>query len=123
MENSMANRIMVVDDAQFMRLRLAKLLTTHGYKVVEAEDGDEAVNLYRLVKPDAVLMDITMPHKDGLAALSEIRQFDPLAKVIILTALGQQAMVVEAMKNGARDFLVKPFNPERIINSLQKVLK
>jgi two-component system chemotaxis response regulator CheY len=123
MEKSMANTIMVVDDAHFIRLRISKLLTTHGYDVVEAEDGDQAVQIYRTVKPDAVLMDITMPHKDGLTALNEIRQFDPSARVIMLTALGQQSLTVEAMKIGARDFLVKPFDPERVIKSLQKVLK
>ncbi len=116
-------KIMVVDDAQFMRLRVSKLLIKHGYEVVEAGDGAAAVQTYRQLKPDAVLMDITMPIKDGLTALSEIRQFDPQAKVIMLTALGQQAIVLKAMQAGAKDFLVKPFDPERIMKSVQKVLK
>ncbi len=114
---------MVVDDAQFMRLRVTKLLTRYGHEVVEAENGEEAVRTYCLLKPDAVLMDITMPIKDGLTALSEIRQFDPQAKVIMLSALGQQAVVLQAMQRGARNFLVKPFDTERIIKAIQQVLK
>lgn len=117
------SKIMVVDDAQFMRMRVTKLLTEHGHEVVEASDGEMAVQTYRLTNPDAVLMDITMPGKDGLAALTEIRRFDPQAKVIMLTALGQQAMVLQAMQAGAKDFLVKPYDPERVINALQKVLR
>ena len=113
---------MIVDDAQFMRMRIAKLLTEHNYEVVEAEDGVEAVQTYRSTQPDAVLMDITMPRKDGLVALNEIRKFDPQAKVIMLTALGQQTMVLQAMKAGATGFLVKPYDPDRVIKSLQKAL-
>jgi two-component system chemotaxis response regulator CheY len=119
----MTKKIMVVDDAQFMRMRVTKLLTEHGYAVIEAEDGEEAVQTYRSAQPDAVLMDITMPRKDGLMALSEIRQFDPQAKVIMLTALSQQTMVLEAMRGGAKDFLVKPYDPERVLKTLHKVLK
>ena len=114
--------IMIVDDAQFMRLRVAKLLTQHGHQVVEAENGEEAVKTYRLFGPDAVLMDVTMPRKDGLTALAEIRDYDPQAKVIMLTALGQQEMMLRAMQAGAKDFLVKPCDPERIMKSLRKVL-
>lgn len=116
------SKIMIVDDAQFMRMRINKLLTRHGYEVIEAEDGEAAVQTYRSSQPDAVLMDITMPRKDGLVALSEIRKFDPQAKVIMLTALGQQAMVLEAMKAGAKDFLVKPYDPDRVVKTLQKAL-
>ncbi len=114
--------IMVVDDAQFIRMRVAKLLTQRGYQVVEAEDGEEAVKTYRLLGPDAVLMDITMPHKDGLTALAEIRDHDPQAKVIMLTALGQQATMLQAMQAGAKDFLVKPYDPEQIMKALRKAL-
>jgi two-component system chemotaxis response regulator CheY len=117
------SKIMIVDDAQFMRMRVNKLLTKHGYDVVEAEDGEEAVQAYRSVKPDAVLMDITMPRKDGLTALTEIRQHDPRAKIIMLTALGQQGMVLKAMQAGARDFVVKPYDPERLVKTLQKTLQ
>jgi two-component system chemotaxis response regulator CheY len=114
--------IMVVDDAQFMRVRLKKLLTGHGFEVMEAENGDQAVRTYRQVKPDAVLMDITMPEKDGLEALAEIRSFDPGARVIMLTALGQESMVIQAIKSGAKDYVVKPFDPDRVMLALQKAL-
>lgn len=115
-------KIMVVDDAQFMRVRISKLLVGHGYEVVEAENGNQAVQVYQVAKPDAVLMDVTMPEKDGLEALTEIRGFDPRAKVIMLTALGQESMVVQAVQAGARDYVVKPFDPDRIMTALQKVL-
>ncbi len=117
------SRILIVDDAQFMRLRVAKLLTGHGYETVEAGDGDAAVKMYRLTKPDLVLLDITMPGKDGLAALAEIRQMDPQAKVVILSALSQQTLMLQAMQAGAKDFLVKPPNPEQIVKILQKLLE
>lgn len=116
------SKIMVVDDAQFMRKRVAKLLIECGHEVIEAADGEAAVHAYRLTQPDAVLMDITMPRKDGLTALAEIRRFDAEAKVIMLTALGQQAMILQAMQAGAKDFLVKPYDPERMIKILRKVL-
>jgi two-component system chemotaxis response regulator CheY len=115
-------KIMVVDDAQFMRVRLTKLLKGHGFNVVEAENGEQAVATYRQNKPDAVLMDITMPEKDGLEALAEIKSFDPAAKVIMLTALGQESMVIQAIKSGAKDYVVKPFDPDRVMLALQKVL-
>jgi len=114
---------MIVDDAQFMRMRIAKLLTKQGYDTIEAENGEEAVQTYRSTRPDAVLMDITMPRKDGIKALAEIRKFDPRAKVIMLTALGQQPMILEAMKAGASDFLVKPYDPEQVTQALQRTLK
>jgi two-component system, chemotaxis family, chemotaxis protein CheY len=114
--------ILIVDDTQFVRMRVAKVLTQHGHAVVEAEDGDQAVQVYRAAQPDAVVMDITMPVKDGIAALSEIRQFDPQARVIMLTALGQQGMVLQAVRAGAKDYLLKPFNPEKLIQALEKVL-
>ncbi len=115
-------KIMVVDDAKFMRVRLSKLLTGHGYEVVEAENGEEAIQVYKASHPDAVLMDITMPQKTGLEALIEIRGFDPQAKVIMLTALGQESMVVQAVQSGARDYVVKPFDPDRVMMALKKVL-
>lgn len=117
------SRIMVVDDSQFMRMRLTTLLSQYSHEVVQAENGEEAVQTYRQIQPDAVLMDITMPQKDGLTALSEIRQFDPQAKVIMLTALNQQSLALQAVQAGATDFLVKPYNPERIVKALQKVLR
>ena len=118
----MAKTVMIVDDARFMRLRVSKLLNEHGFEVVEATDGEEAVQTYRSTHPDAVLMDITMPRKDGLVALGEIREFDPQARVIMLTALGQQTMVLQAMKSGAMDFLVKPYDPDKVIKTLHKAL-
>ena len=114
--------ILIVDDAQFMRMRIKKLLTKYNYDVVEAGDGDEAVTTYCSIRPDAVLMDITMPGTDGLTALLKIRDFDPEAKVIMLSALGQQTMILQAMQAGAVNFLVKPYDPERIIKTLQKTL-
>lgn len=116
-------KIMIVDDAQFMRVRISKLLSGHGYEVVEAEDGNQAVKTYQKASPDVVLMDVTMPEKDGLQALTEIRRFDPKAKVIMLTALGQESIVVQAVQAGARDYVVKPFDPDRIMTALQKALR
>lgn len=118
----MTKKILVVDDAQFIRTRVAKLLTEHGYEVLEAVDGVAAVRIYRLLYPDAVLMDITMPRTDGLTALAEILRYDPQAKVIMLTALGQQTMILQAMQAGAKEFLVKPYDAERLIKVLQNVL-
>jgi two-component system chemotaxis response regulator CheY len=115
-------KIMIVDDAQFLRLRIANFLIKQGYQILEAEDGEQAVETYRLAHPDAVLMDITMPRKDGLRALADIRKLDPCAKVIMLSALGQQSMILEAMKAGASDFLVKPYKSEQIMKVLQKAL-
>jgi len=114
--------VMVVDDAAFMRMRCAKLLKDHGYQVVEAENGVDAVRKYQEKKPDAVLMDITMPEMDGLAALKEIKKLDPTAKVAMVTALGQQSMVIDALKSGAKDFVLKPFEPARMLGALQKLL-
>lgn len=114
-------RILVVDDAMFMRTVLKGVLEEGGHTVVgEAENGDVAVKKYKDLKPDLVTMDITMPDKDGIAALKEIRDFDPNAKVIMCSAMGQQAMVVDAIKSGAKDFCVKPFDKERVLESIAK---
>jgi two-component system chemotaxis response regulator CheY len=118
----MNKTVLVVDDAQFMRMRVSKLLTEHGYNIIEAVDGDDAVQTYQSNKPDVVLMDITMPNKDGITALQEIRGLDPRAKIIMLTALGQQSMVLGAMKAGAVDFLVKPYNPDKVVKAIAKAL-
>ena len=114
--------LLVVDDAAFMRMRCAKLLSESGYSVVEAENGVQAVEKYRELKPDGVLMDITMPEMDGLAALRAIRQFDPNAKVAMVTAMGQQSVVMEALKSGARDFVLKPFQPDRVLATVKKLV-
>jgi two-component system chemotaxis response regulator CheY len=113
-------KILLVDDAAFMRMRCAKLLVENGYEVGEAENGLEAVLKYPTFQPDLVLMDITMPVKDGVAATREIKNMDPNAKVIMVSALGQQTMVIEAIKAGAKDFVVKPFEPDKILTTVRK---
>ncbi|HCD99699.1 MAG TPA: two-component system response regulator [Armatimonadetes bacterium] len=119
----MAKRILITDDALFMRVTLKNILTQNGYEVAgEAANGAEAVELYKQLKPDLVTMDITMPEMDGIAALKEIRALDPDAKVVMCTAMGQKNMVVEAIQAGAKDFIVKPFQPDRVVEALQKLL-
>lgn len=112
--------VLVVDDAAFMRMRVAKLLKENGYNVEEAENGQVAVEKYSLIKPDMVLMDITMPVMDGLAALAEITKKDPGAKIVMCSALGQQNTVMAAIKAGAKDFIVKPYQPDKIISSIKR---
>jgi len=114
--------IMVVDDAMFMRKKCAQVLTDNGYTVVEAGNGTEAVNAYKKARPDAVLLDITMPDMDGLQALKELLKIDPSAKVSMCSAMGQQSMVIEALKAGAIDFIVKPFDQARVIGAVQKMI-
>ena len=114
--------LLVVDDAAFMRMRCSKLLVENGYKVIEAENGVQAVQLYQQHKPDAVLLDITMPEMDGLTALKEIRKLDPNAKVAMVTAMGQQSIVMEALKSGARDFVLKPFQSDRVLGTVKKLV-
>ena len=116
-------KIMLVDDAAFMRMMLKNTLTKSGYTdFVEAQDGAEAVKKYEEEKPDLVIMDITMPNMDGLQALKKIKDDDPLAKVVMCTAMGQESMVVDAIKSGAKDFIVKPFNAERITQTVGNIL-
>ncbi len=115
-------KVMVVDDAAFMRVRAAKVLQDNGHQVMEAENGADAVRKYQEWRPDVVLMDITMPEMDGLSALKEIRKIDPAARIAMVTAMGQQAIVMEALKAGAKDFVLKPFQPERVLSALQKLL-
>lgn len=113
--------ILVVDDAAFMRMRMSKILSEAGYEVVQAENGLEAVEKYKSHKPDAVLMDITMPEMDGLTALKEIKAHDSNARVAMVTALGQQQIVLEAVKSGAKDFLVKPCEGDRVLAAVSKL--
>ncbi len=113
---------LVVDDAAFMRMRCVKLLKEEGHTTIEAENGKQAVEAYRASKPDAVLMDITMPEMDGLEALRAIIAHDPTARVAMVTALGQQDMVMTALKAGARDFVVKPFQAVRVLEAAHKLL-
>ncbi len=119
----MPKRILITDDAMFMRVTLKNLLSNNGYEVVgEAANGKEAVEKYAACHPDLVFMDITMPVMDGIAATRAITAGDPAAKVIMCTAMGQKNMVVEAIQAGAKDFIVKPFKPERVLESIQKLL-
>ncbi|MBP5608421.1 MAG: response regulator [Lachnospiraceae bacterium] len=116
-------KILVVDDAAFMRMMIKDILTKNGYEVAgEAENGAVAVSKYAELKPDLVLMDITMPEKDGIQALKDIKASDGGAKVIMCSAMGQQAMVIEAIQSGAKDFIVKPFQADRVIEAVKKVV-
>ena len=122
-EGSKMAKIMVVDDAAFMRMMLMNTLTQAGYTdLVEAEDGAKAVELYPAEKPDLVFMDITMPNKDGLETLKEIKAMDPKATIVMCSAMGQETMVMDSIKSGAKDFIVKPFKPERILSTVKKIL-
>jgi two-component system chemotaxis response regulator CheY len=113
--------ILVVDDAAFMRMRMSKILSEAGYSVVQAENGLDAIAKYKENRPDAVLMDITMPEMDGLTALKEIKILDPGARIAMVTALGQQQIVLEAVKSGAKDFLVKPCEGDRVLAAVSKL--
>ena len=116
-------KILIVDDAAFMRMMIKDILTKNGYEVAgEAENGAIAVSKYSELKPDLVLMDITMPDMDGIQALKNIKASDAGAKVIMCSAMGQQAMVIEAIQSGARDFIVKPFQADRVIEAVKKVV-
>ena len=116
-------RILIVDDAAFMRMMIKDILTKNGYEIAaEAENGQKAVEKYPEAKPDLVLMDITMPEMDGIEALKKIKELDPNAKVIMCSAMGQQAMVIEAIQSGAKDFIVKPFQAERVLEAVKKVV-
>lgn len=112
--------VLIVDDAAFMRMRLRKVVTDAGHSVVEASNGREAVAAYAEHKPDLVLMDITMPEMDGIEALKTIIAQDAGAKVIMCTALGQKSMVMEAVRAGAKDFIVKPFQPDQVLAAIAK---
>ncbi len=119
----MAKNILIVDDAAFMRMMIKDILTKNGYNVVgEAENGAKAFEKYNEVKPDLVLMDITMPEVDGIQALKNIKAADAGAKIIMCSAMGQQAMVIESIQAGAKDFIVKPFQPDRVLEAVKKVV-
>lgn len=120
---SMSKRILVVDDAAFMRMMIKEILTKNGFEVIgEASDGSEAVEKFKELKPDLVTMDITMPEMDGIAALKEIKKMDANAKIIMCSAMGQQTMVIDAIQAGAKDFIVKPFQADRVIEAITKAL-
>jgi two-component system, chemotaxis family, chemotaxis protein CheY len=117
------NKVLVVDDAAFMRMMIKDILRKGGYEVIgEAEDGSKAVEKFKELRPDLVTMDITMPDMDGISAVKEIRKVDPGAMIIMCSAMGQQAMVIDAIQAGAKDFVVKPFQPERVLEAVRKVL-
>ncbi len=118
----MTKSVLIVDDAAFMRMMLKKILTAEDFEVVaEASDGREAIKKYEEHEPDLVTMDITMPDMDGLEAVKEILDYDEDAKIIMVSAMGQQKMVVEAVQAGAEDFVVKPFEEERVLEAVGKV--
>ncbi len=119
----MSKRILIVDDAAFMRMMIKDILSKNGFEVVgEAADGIQAIEKYHELKPDLVTMDITMPEMDGIVALKSIKEKDPTAVVIMCSAMGQQAMVIDAIQAGAKDFIVKPFQADRVIEAIQKAL-
>lgn len=118
----MGKRVLVVDDAAFMRMMVRDALAKQGHEVVgEAANGRIAIDQYKALSPDVVFMDITMPEMTGLEAVAGIRAFDPTAKIIMCSAMGQQGMVIDAIKAGAIDFIVKPFQMERITEAMKKV--
>ena len=119
----MAKNILICDDAAFMRMMIKDILTKNGYTIVgEAENGQKAVVKYNETKPDLVMMDITMPEMDGIQALKKIKATDPNAAIIMCSAMGQQAMVIESIQSGAKDFIVKPFQPDRVLEAVKKAI-
>ena len=119
----MAKGILIVDDAAFMRMMIKDILVKNGYEVLgEAENGLKAVEKYKELNPDLVIMDITMPEMDGIEAVKEIKKINQSAAVIMCSAMGQQSMVIEAIQSGAKDFIVKPFQADRIIEAVRKVI-
>ncbi len=119
----MANGILVVDDASFMRMMIKDILSKNGFTILgEAENGLKGVEKYKELQPDLVIMDITMPEMDGIQAVREIKKINPDAKIVMCSAMGQQAMVIEAIQAGAKDFIVKPFQNDRVVEAVKKAL-
>lgn len=119
----MAQRVMLVDDASFMRMMLKNILVGAGYEVAgEAENGAKAIEQYKSLKPDLVIMDIIMPEMGGIDAVKEIIKANPSAKVLMCSSMGQQSLVVEAIQAGAKDFIVKPFQPSNVLEAVKKVI-
>ena len=115
---------MIVDDAAFMRMMIKDILMKSGYAVIaEAENGKKALEKYKEVKPDLVMMDITMPDMDGITAVKELMKIDPHALIVMCSAMGQEAMVIEAIQSGAKDFIVKPFKADRVLETLKRLLR
>jgi two-component system chemotaxis response regulator CheY len=119
----MSKTVLVVDDAAFMRMMIRDILAREGYVIHEAVNGRDAVEKYVELRPDIVTMDITMPEMSGLEALRIIREHDPAARVLVVSAMGQQKMIVEALEYGAMDFLVKPFQPTKVLETVKKCLQ
>lgn len=120
----MSLRIVIADDLSFMRMVQKEILQERGYEVVgEAVDGIEAVDKFKTLRPDVIILDITMPNMNGLEAMYKIFEFDRNARIIICSALGQQSLIVEAIRAGVKDFIVKPFRPERVISSIEKAIR
>jgi two-component system chemotaxis response regulator CheY len=118
-----SHTVLVCDDAMFMRTMISDILSQAGYEVVgEAESGNQAVQRYQQLKPDLVTMDIVMPDMGGIEAVREIMKIDPSARILMCSAMGQQALVIEAIQAGAKDFVVKPFQPSRVLEAVQRVL-
>ena len=116
-------RVLIVDDAAFMRKMLSYALSSGGHEVVgEASNGNEAVQQFQELRPELTTLDITMPEKDGITALREILGLDPLARIVMCSALGQESKVLESIRAGAKDFVVKPFQPERVLDAIGKAL-
>ena len=119
----MAVNVLIVDALAFIKIVLRDIIEKAGFRVIgEASNGEQAISLYQDTRPDVVLMDITMPGMDGLTALKKIRESDESARVIICSALGQQQLIVQAIQLGAKDFIVKPFQPQRVVSALKKAL-
>ncbi len=118
----MGKRVLVVDDAAFMRMMIKNILVDGGFEIVgEAENGRDAIDAFRDLKPDLVTMDITMPEMDGIDAVKAVLDIDKDAKIIMCSAMGQQAMVIDAIQAGAKDFVVKPFKPDRVLAAIGKI--
>jgi len=121
--SEVAKQILIVDDAAFMRMMIRDILSKDGYVIHEATNGAEAVEKYEAVNPDLVTMDITMPEVDGIESLRRIRELDPDATVLMVSAMGQQKLILEALEAGAADFIVKPFQPTKVLEIVHKALK
>jgi len=120
----MSNTVLIVDDADFMRVMLKDILTEIGLQIVgEASDGAQAISLYDELQPDLVIMDIMMPEMDGITALKKILSKDPEAVVVMITALGQKDKVLESIQAGARDFVVKPFDQDRVQATIKELME
>lgn len=119
----MPGKVLIVDDAAFMRMMIKDILSKNGFDVVgEAENGKVAIEKFKELNPDLVTMDITMPEMDGIQAVKRLKEIDGNSKIVMCSAMGQQAMVIDAIQAGAKDFIVKPFQPDRVLEAVRKAL-